>query len=186
MRGEERQDCRDARDPEVLRASAPIRRPATSMTCGGSTAGKAASWSSVRTSTLPMSCRSMRTVSLPITSLASSARVMMIAIERHSDSGAIASRLRVGLAVPRRHVADNAHSDAPLNRRTSNSFRREARPVPCGSCSEPRRGEPGGAVNLRKLPDVARAGWPLQRERVALNHRGIDVRFDCPNVDQLA
>ena len=46
--------------------------------------------------------------------------------------------------------------------------------------------EPGGAVNLRKLLDLARAGWPLQRERVALNHSGIDVRFDCPNVDQLA
>ena len=46
--------------------------------------------------------------------------------------------------------------------------------------------EPGGAVNLRKLPNLARAGWPLQRERVAVNRGGVDVRFDCPNVDQLA
>ena len=45
---------------------------------------------------------------------------------------------------------------------------------------------PSGAVNLRKLPDVARAGWPLHWEPVALNDGKIDVRFDCPNVDQLA
>ncbi len=38
--------------------------------------------------------------------------------------------------------------------------------------------EPGGAGNLRKMPDLARAGRPLQRERVALNRSGVDLRFD--------
>src|SRR4029078_4874371 len=33
--------------------------------------------------------------------------------------------------------------------------------------------ELGGAVKLRKLPDLARAGWPLLLGQVALNHRGI-------------
>ena len=46
--------------------------------------------------------------------------------------------------------------------------------------------EPGGAVNLRKLPHLARARWPLQRERVAPDRGGVDVRLDRPDMDQLA
>ena len=46
--------------------------------------------------------------------------------------------------------------------------------------------EPFGAVHLGERAHLARAGRPLDGERVALDPRGIEVALECPGADQLS
>ena len=46
--------------------------------------------------------------------------------------------------------------------------------------------KPSGAIDLRKFLGPTRAGWPLDREEIAANRRGVDIASDCPGMDDLA